>query len=573
MIFGLVALLAAAASPCAPVPGADELWRPATRWVIVGEMHGTAETPAAFANLVCLASATGRPVTVGIEYSADWQPAIDAYLASDGGPSARAALVSLPIFQNEFQDGRASVAFLNMLDELRRMKQAGQIVAVKAFDIGASTPQDQTRDAAMALAWGTIPLANNGILLALVGNIHAMRRARVRPGGTIITAASLLPPGRTVTLNVVGNGGKAWNCQQEGCGEYASGRPRDAATEILFSDDRDTPWSATYELGEPTTASKPSAAEPDSEARAYLDRAITLLREKHINSAGADWDALRAQATAQIDDAQSTSDTYPAIEAILLALRERHSVLAPPRADRDPASAPSAPVESVVRTPQWRLVDHRFGLIHLPALDTLWGRQQAGDAYRTTLVAGLQELDAHDLCGWIIDLRDNVGGNMWPMLQGLDPLLGPEPFGFFVSRDGQNVPWRRSATGVFPLAGDAPRTAPAFALKNAGLPLALLIGPYTMSSGEMTALALIGRSGVKTFGMPTAGLTTANVPYKLSDGAYLVISETTVRDRTGKDYLGAIEPDEQVPLDQAQAAAMTWLDASCPASKPALPAE
>lgn len=266
MILSLAALLAAAASPCAPVPGAEQLWQPATRWVLVGEMHGTAETPAAFANLACLAAATGRPVTVALEYSSDWQPAIDTYLASDGGPSARAALLSLPIFQSEIQDGRGSAAFVTLLGELRRMKQAGQIVAVLCSDIGSSTPEDRDRDDAMARAWGNIPMADDGILLALAGNVHTMRRAWVREKFTLITAGSLLPPARTVTVNVLGNGGKAWQCQLEGCGEHNNGRPRDVPTAIVFNDDPTSAWDATYELGQPTTASPPAEQRPASSA-------------------------------------------------------------------------------------------------------------------------------------------------------------------------------------------------------------------------------------------------------------------------------------------------------------------
>lgn len=104
MIAVLPALLGAAIT-CTPVPGADQLWQPTTRWVIVGEMHGTNETPDAFANLVCLAAATGRPVTVALEYSADDQATIDAYLASSGDAQSRATLLSLPLFTSEMQDG------------------------------------------------------------------------------------------------------------------------------------------------------------------------------------------------------------------------------------------------------------------------------------------------------------------------------------------------------------------------------------------------------------------------------------------------------------------------------------
>jgi len=32
--------------------------------------------------------------------------------------------------------------------------------------------------------------------------------------------------------------------------------------------------------------------------------------------------------------------------------------------------------------------------------------------------------DRDDLIGWIVDLRGNGGGNMWPMLAGVGPVLG-----------------------------------------------------------------------------------------------------------------------------------------------------
>jgi hypothetical protein len=258
MIASLAVLLAVATSGCAPVPGADRLWQPTTHWVIMGEVHGTAETPEAFTNLVCLAAATGRPITVALEYSADWQPVIDAYLASNGGAKARAVLLTLPIWHAEMQDGRGSIAFLKMFEQLRYLKQAGKITGVAASDVGRATPSGQARDTSMAQAWTEISAADDGMILALAGNIHAMRKAIVRPERTIVTAGSLMPVARTITVNIVGNGGKAWNCQKNGCAEHDNGPPRDAVNGIVYADDADRRWDATYELGIPTTAAPPA---------------------------------------------------------------------------------------------------------------------------------------------------------------------------------------------------------------------------------------------------------------------------------------------------------------------------
>jgi hypothetical protein len=258
MIAFFAALLGATTSACLPVPGADRLWQPQTRWVIVGEMHGTNETPDAFANLACLAAATGRPVTVALEYPADGQAVIDSYLASNGDGSARAALMGLYPFASQAQDGRGSVAFLRLWDRLRRLKQAGQIARVIASDVGSATPPGADRNATMAQNWTAIAAPNNGIVLALVGNFHAIRKPLVSPTRTTTPAGALMPADRTITVNVVGNGGLAWNCRNDGCKDHDNGPSRSAAQGIVYSADADRSWDATYELGTPTTAARPA---------------------------------------------------------------------------------------------------------------------------------------------------------------------------------------------------------------------------------------------------------------------------------------------------------------------------
>jgi hypothetical protein len=260
MIAIVAAVFGAALPSCLPVSGADRLWQPTTRWVIVGEMHGTNETPDAFANLICLAAATRRPITVALEYSSDAQPVIDTYLASNGDAQARSALLTLQLFASEMQDGRGSVAFLRLWDRLRRLKQTGKIDGVVASDVGRSTPSGLERNAAMAQTWTAIAAPDNGIILVLVGSLHAMRKSITFPGRTIIPAGSLMSASRAITINVVGSGGQAWNCQDDGCKAHDNGEPRAVATGLTYSKNPDRRWDATYELGILTTAAIPAVA-------------------------------------------------------------------------------------------------------------------------------------------------------------------------------------------------------------------------------------------------------------------------------------------------------------------------
>lgn len=307
-------------------------------------------------------------------------------------------------------------------------------------------------------------------------------------------------------------------------------------------------------------------AAPTPEAQAYFDHALELLRTRHINSAEADWLAIEADARSAIANAQTTQDTYQAIRLVIERLGERHTFLSeqrPPAGASSPRQESSAPPE--VPMPVSRLLDGGIGFVALPTLNTVMGAPGVGEQYRTVLREDLRKIDESARCGWIVDLRNNGGGNMWPMLQGLDPLLGEGPFGRFVFATG-DVMWRRTAANsIFPMPGDVDEGAPAFTLEHADAPLAVLIGPQTASSGEMVAIAFVGRDDVRTFGAPSAGFTTANTPVPLGDGAVLSITVSKVGDRAGRVYEGAMVPDEETGVEDARTAAIAWLTERCAA--------
>jgi len=284
-------------------------------------------------------------------------------------------------------------------------------------------------------------------------------------------------------------------------------------------------------------------------AGAYLDQAIALLREHHINSPAADWDRIAAHARGAIRRTSTPDGAYDAIRGILRELGEEHSFLMP--AGR--GSGPRLPPHTL-EMPAYTALG-RIGFVRVPGFI---GSPEEAALYTGVLREILARLDRKGVCGWIIDLRDNRGGNMWPMLNGLDPLLGKGPFGSFRYPAGNQNYWRRlgGTISAEPNEGDGP---PAFTLRGAAFPVAVLLSARTASSGEITAAALIGRANVRTFGEPTSGFTTANGAFPLPDGAQLVITTAHIRDRTGLEYKGPIRPDEQVRPEAAPAAAQRWL--------------
>lgn len=248
----------AAAAVCSPVPGTEALFTPERRWVIVGETHGTNESPEAFANLACLAGKTRRPVTVALEYPANAQPVLDAWLQSDGDEKARATLLALSMWHNPLQDGRTSAAFLRLFDRLRRLKQQGLIAGVRGFDMPSDGSAHGDRNAYMAARLTAIADETGGLVLVLVGNFHAIRTRMTFGGQSVAPAASLLPSGARVSVNVVGDGGSAWNCQSDGCRVHSEEPASPAKAGIMPTRDPADRFDAIYELGKPFTAAEPA---------------------------------------------------------------------------------------------------------------------------------------------------------------------------------------------------------------------------------------------------------------------------------------------------------------------------
>jgi C-terminal processing protease CtpA/Prc len=320
---------------------------------------------------------------------------------------------------------------------------------------------------------------------------------------------------------------------------------------IWFDDVEALTW------GVATTAPDALSASADK----YLNDAITAIRQHALNGAKVDWPAATAQARALASGAITTADTYPAIRHVLRLLGDGHSIL---RTPRDNAAA--------ARSANQSLTDTHVSVIAGRRMD-----RDAAQQFASKLQQSLASMDKPE-CGLLLDLRGNTGGNMFPMLAGLAPLFADGDVGGLATANDGSVTWR-FRDGAFVASSkehdNVTRAAqPAMRIGNGNTPVAVLLGQRTGSSGEAVAIAFVGRPNTRSFGAPTAGLTTGNRPVKLADGATLAITGSVMLDRTGKRYGGKLAPDELTDGtrvaspngDAAVAAAIAWLDQqkACP---------
>lgn len=304
---------------------------------------------------------------------------------------------------------------------------------------------------------------------------------------------------------------------------------------------------------------------PSPEAQTQI---LNLLERQALYRDRVDWPATRVRLqSAQGDPARRLAVLR---EAIALSTGHHGAWTTPQRQRESLARAQQAGAAAVDRARAADAVDARIGWVVVEGYASTPGatpqekfRQDIQRAARWQQV--IRSKDDGARCGWIVDLRDNGGGAMWPMLLGMAPLLrtsvvNNEDVGSFETAHGPQR-WTLTATAV-QLAGkpllDFGQSG--HVLRQPGAPVAVLFGPRTGSSGEAAVLAWRGRPQARSFGQPTAGVSTGNVAHTLADGSRLLLTTSVMRDRNDRGDGLKIEPDQRVEGDAATvAAAQAWL--------------
>jgi hypothetical protein len=257
-----VVVTESARAGCRPVPGSSNLFA-AGRVLLLGELHGTRESPDFVDSVVCNALAAELDVIVGLELSRLTQPRLEAYLVSEGTDQDRRALLDDPMWQRSYQDGRTSRAMLRLLDRLRQRRRAGKPVHVVAFDAsGRRGNQQRERDMATSLL-RSIEVSPQAMHVVLTGNRHSRVFPGVRgdsgyqPMGYVLEQA--LGSQRVISLDAGHSGGTAWICSPD-CGIARLGGRRDGPPGAMEIADETRPAGhrGWYFVG-PITASPPAS--------------------------------------------------------------------------------------------------------------------------------------------------------------------------------------------------------------------------------------------------------------------------------------------------------------------------
>jgi hypothetical protein len=270
----------------------------------------------------------------------------------------------------------------------------------------------------------------------------------------------------------------------------------------------------------------------------YVRHCIRLLDRDGLYADSPEWKIKKKEALSSAKTITTMEEAHSCVEDAGRVAGGKHTFLFAPVKDTASYSE---------QAPEVAMLEE--GILHV-VLPGHTGVKVSDSLYIHTVFDCLQEhLDAK---GVIVDLRDNGGGNMYPMIAAVSPLL---PDGDILKFKG------RKRTVPIPLeyvVKSYGLTPESIGKLPASTPIAVLTNSMTGSSGEATLLCFRGLSNVRTFGGPSAGYASGNVTHELADGYKFAITRSCDVARTGEVFCDdPIDPD--VPTETPLEDAVHWI--------------
>ena len=324
------------------------------------------------------------------------------------------------------------------------------------------------------------------------------------------------------------------------------------------------------------TISFSACGQQNKEVRTTLDQVVAHVETASLYRNTVDWKKLKPAIYNLAKDANSVTELKPAFNYMLEAIGDDHgrvihnnNILAyymsgepkPHQASVDPE------VYGKIQSRQnykfyGELLNKNIGYIRIVGI--LAGNDEKNTEIIQSKVCELIEKGAEK---WIIDLRYNGGGTMFPMVEGTTAIIGDGAVGGSKGlTEEENSTWKiedhdfyyDEQTIGFEEACETKSDAR----------VAVLTSAYTASSGEVMAVIFKGRENTKSFGQNTFGLVTVTDWTVISDSTAMTIAVSYYKDRNGVVYDNFVPVDVEMPFveeplskaDSCSMAAIKWLE-------------
>lgn len=303
------------------------------------------------------------------------------------------------------------------------------------------------------------------------------------------------------------------------------------------------------------STSFPSHAQK-SETKSTLDKIIAHAENNSLYRKNVDWTSLKKEMYALAKNADSVSQLKPALDLMFEKLNDTHGRVFH---NNQYLSYYSGEKKEHRKNIDWdvysdiqsvqvyefksQVIQDSIGYVRIIGLPIGDNQKMSND-----IQDAVCQLVQNGTKRWIIDLRFNGGGNMFPMVEGLAGIIGDGIVGGTKGvTEAESSLWQIKDGDFF---YDEQNVAIENKCPIAELQkIAVLTSVYTASSGEALAVILKKRPKTKFFGNKTMGMVTATDYKQIDSATAMMISVSYYKDRELNVYDQFVDVDETVEFE------------------------
>lgn len=306
------------------------------------------------------------------------------------------------------------------------------------------------------------------------------------------------------------------------------------------------------------------------EVKFLIDTTISIMKNNAVNANNVNWDTLRSNALMQAKNIENPYELGSTMRYLYKSINDFHGAFFWKDSTFQWHRNEVKISDSIMN--QWKkgvqsitmVLDKNIGYLRIPSMPG--GSKEDFDRKAQTLNDSLCVLLNKNIKAIILDARLDGGGAMFPMILGVNQLLSQGSLGSFRTKKKED--WFLKGNGFYIDTTLLTEVKPKCDVNAQNIPVVILVGPGTGSSGEFFLMAFKGRKNTILMGSQTAGWVTVNTGIPINDTAFMNLSIGYGADRNGKIYKEALEPDITITSvdkfndlgnDEKVQAAIKWL--------------
>lgn len=266
---------------------------------------------------------------------------------------------------------------------------------------------------------------------------------------------------------------------------------------------------------------------PDS-TKAYVWDCVNMMQEKSLYAKNVDWLSTRDTVSRKLNASSSLREAEEIVIWVFQQLKDHHGMYGGIDTSYQlPAPGPERKFSEAIlteykkpRAVKTMMLDKEIAYYKMPAV-IIGSNKEKMKQWANLLMDSLCSISSFNPKGFILDLRMNNGGNSEPMWQTLRYLIGDRNRVSLADANGKRLKEENDTAMInYRKAGTPDRLC----TLNDRIPMAVLIGPGTASSGEIMALAASTRKDTRLFGEPTCGVANATNGFIVQGKGYLLLT-------------------------------------------------